>query len=333
MVTGACTAVMASCQQRASRALSKKIGDKCNSRFLDMLLSHEDYGGASSFLRRATWDGVAKLKHVQAPTNKNGLSTDPRVIKKQFMKTFSEWFRARRRRCGEPAHPLGTTPVADMYVGRGSPKQVTEAIELGELLDSLARVPQDSCPGPSRISVQLLRICPEIVTRLLCMMLNMCLDWGILPQSFQEGFILPIPKKGALTVDNSRPISLLEVHLKLLTRIVNRRLIDKLLAEDFFCGTQFGFLPGRSCTDAFHILYGVVEDALEHNKPLHLCLVDLTKAFDSLSPEALQRAYAECAMLVEARVFQEVCFGVQTILNSFLLPLGPSRLHDGWSHT
>ena len=40
-----------------------------------------------------------------------------------------------------------------------------------------------------------------------------------------------------------------------------------------------------------------------------------------------------CAMLVEARVFQEVCFGVQIILNSFLLPLGPSRLHDGWSHT
>jgi len=128
------------------------------------------------------------------------------------------------------------------------------------------------------------------------MILNMCLDWGTLPRSFQEGYIFPIPKKGKFSLDNSRPICLLEVHLKLLTRIINRRLVHQLLAEGFFSNIQFGFLPGRSCPDAFHILHGVIEDALERGKPLHICLVDLTKAFDSLSPEALQRAYREAGL-------------------------------------
>ena len=46
------------------------------------------------------------------------------------------------------------------------------------------------------------------------------LQWGLTPDIFNLGYIFPIPKKGTFTPENSRPISLLEVHLKLLTRIV-----------------------------------------------------------------------------------------------------------------
>jgi len=200
---------------------------------------------------------------------------------------------------------------------------------MSDLMASLRHAPKDSCPGPSKISVPLLQACSESFLVLLCMMLNMCLDWGTLPQSFREGFIFPIPKKGKFSVENSRPISLLEIHLKLLTRIINRRLVDKLLAENFFSNIQFGFLPGRSCPDAFHILYGVIEDALENGKPLHLCLVDLTKAFDSLSPEALQKAYVEAGLSERCRKFLGSLDGngVARVLS----PFGPSdSFHVEW---
>jgi hypothetical protein len=74
----------------------------------------------------------------------------------------------------------------------------------------------------------------------------------------------------------------------LLTRIINRRLVYALLDADFFAEEQFGFLPGRSCPDAFHILLGAIEDAKESDSEIHVCLIDLTKAFDSLSPKSLQ---------------------------------------------
>jgi hypothetical protein len=119
---------------------------------------------------------------------------------------------------------------------------------------------------------------------------TMILQWGLTPDIFNLGYIFPIPKKGTFTPEKSRPISLLEVYLKLLTRIVNRRLVHSLLDEGYFSDTQFGFLAGRSCPDAFHILLGAIEDAAERQREIHLCLVDLTKAFDSLLPQSLAQA-------------------------------------------
>jgi hypothetical protein len=104
-------------------------------------------------------------------------------------------------------------------------------------------------------------------------MFNLILAWGLLPAVFNEGFIFPIPQKGVFFPDNCRPISLLEAHLKVLTRIVNRRLVYALLDADFFAEEQFGFLPGWSCSDAFHILLRALEDA-----------VNSTKKFTSLGP-------------------------------------------------
>ena len=322
LVVGACTAVMTSCQKRAVKDHNQNIRNKIGARFAAYLLSEEGRGGSSAFLRRAASDGFAQIKHPQAPTRQGGLSTNPALVKKHMRKTFYEWFRARRSRCGARTNPLGPVPVADMFVGRGAPKTVTQAIVLSELRDSLAHAPRDSCPGPSRITIPLLRLCTDGFLSLLLMMLNMCLDWGTLPRSFQEGYIFPIPKKGKFSLDNSRPICLLEVHLKLLTRIINRRLVHQLLAEGFFSSIQFGFLPGRSCPDAFHILHGVIEDALEHGKPLHLCLVDLTKAFDSLSPEALQRAYREAGLSDRCCAFLGSLDGKG--LARVLTPFGPT---------
>ena len=67
------------------------------------------------------------------------------------------------------------------------------------------------------------------------------LAWGVLPKLFNKGFIFPIPKKGEMSIDNSRPISLLEVHLKLLTHIINRRMVYSLLDAEFFAKEQFFF--------------------------------------------------------------------------------------------
>ena len=152
---------------------------------------------------------------------------------------------------------------------------VAYSVTIEEVMAAIKSAPSKSCPGPSGISIPFIKLFPDGYIGSLCSMFNLILAWGLLPKVFDEGFIFPIPKKRTFSAENCRPISLLEVHLKLLTRIINRRLVYALLDADFFAETQFGFLPGRSCPDAFHILLGAIEDAKESDSEIHVCLIDL----------------------------------------------------------
>jgi hypothetical protein len=89
---------------------------------------------------------------------------------------------------------------------------------------------------------------------------------------FNRCYIHPIPKKGVASINNSRPIALLETSLKVITRVVARRLMHHPLFKELISPCQFGFLPGRSSTDPFHILLGAVEDAKENGNPFTCAL-------------------------------------------------------------
>ena len=165
-----------------------------------------------------------------------------------------------------------------------------------ELMRSLKKVPADSAPGPSGVSAALLRLLPYPTLALLLRILNLSLQWGVIPKAYQHANIYPAPKKGKLALDNCRPISLLEVPLKLLTRVVNERLLGAVTANGYLSHNQWGFRPGMSATDPYHVLLGAVEDAKEFKNPIHYALIDLTKAFDSIEPWSLQQAYEQAGL-------------------------------------
>ncbi|CAF1675979.1 unnamed protein product [Rotaria magnacalcarata] len=85
--------------------------------------------------------------------------------------------------------------------------------------------------------------------------------------------------------DNYRGISLLVVASKIFTRVILNRiqlLIDKQLLEE-----QAGFRTNRSTIDQVFILKMVMEKTREFNKPLHMCFIDIQKAYDSINRDLL----------------------------------------------
>ena len=100
--------------------------------------------------------------------------------------------------------------------------------------------------------------------------------------------IIPIHKKGSR--DNYRGIALLSTPSKVFAKVILNRL--KPWAEAHLCENQCGFRSGRSCADHLFTLRILMEKAREFHRPLYMCFIDLKKAYDSLSREALWRILA-----------------------------------------
>ena len=106
------------------------------------------------------------------------------------------------------------------------------------------------------------------------------------PKEWVDAILIPIPKKGDLrSCDNWRGISLLEVVGKVVARVIQQRL--QRLAERELPDSQCGFRKGRGCTDMTFVVKQLAEKAVEHRAKQFFIFVDLRKAYDSVSREAL----------------------------------------------
>ena len=113
---------------------------------------------------------------------------------------------------------------------------------------------------------------------------------GEYPTAWCQGIINPLHKKkgGTLNPDNYRKITVLPALGKLFESILNSRFSaknDVLLDNDIF---QSGFMKNRMTTDNGFILYSLIMKQKFIKKPLYVCFVDFTKAFDYVNRSALK---------------------------------------------
>jgi hypothetical protein len=287
-------------------------------RLITHLVSTEDGGKSTPFVKRLSPDfSASSLTGVQVETPDGGISTDPTVVMNQLVNIFSNWLAARKGDLPSPPPSL-----QGQYIPPAEKFSVVNLVVMKDFMGVLKHSSGDTCPGPSGISFPLISLLPDEALEALVDIFNHCLALGALPQQWLDGYIYPIPKKGSFTIDNSRPISLLEAPLKLLTKLISDRLHEHL-PPDYYAPSQFGFRRGHSATDAFHTLLGAVEDAAERDLPLHLCLVDITKAFDSISPQSLAQAYQRAGLDQASVNFLSSMDGTGTA--RVLTPFGPTK--------
>ena len=88
-----------------------------------------------------------------------------------------------------------------------------------------------------------------------------------------------------MDVKNYRPISIIPVLAKAFSIVLYGRMRTKV--EKHLMEEQFGFRAGRGCDDAVHILRIVVDKSAEWGEALWAATLDVEKAFDKVSHEAL----------------------------------------------
>ena len=114
---------------------------------------------------------------------------------------------------------------------------------------------------------------------------------GILPECMRTGVITLLEKKGKdrLEIANWRPITLLNVDYKLLTKALGQRL--KTVLPSLVHKDQNGFTPGGNIFFSAHTVRDILFYCKKENIDLILLALDYTKAFDSLDFDFIEKIF------------------------------------------
>ncbi|EAL66945.1 hypothetical protein DDB_G0281297 [Dictyostelium discoideum AX4] len=105
---------------------------------------------------------------------------------------------------------------------------------------------------------------------------------------FTEGLIHTIYKKGnPLLISNRRPITLLNTDYKILSKVINARLLRIL--PFIINNNQTGFVPHRFIIDNIININELINYLKSKNLPGIITLFDFFKAFDSISHNSIKR--------------------------------------------
>ncbi|KAK7915621.1 hypothetical protein WMY93_011382 [Mugilogobius chulae] len=134
-------------------------------------------------------------------------------------------------------------------------------------------------PGVDKIRPEYLKSLDVVGLSWLTRLCNIAWRTGTVPLEWQTGVVVPLFKKGDRRVcSNYRGITLLSLPGKVYSRVLERRL--RPIVEPRIQEEQCGFRPGRGTLDQLYTLHRVLEGSWEFAQPVHMCFVDLDKAFD-----------------------------------------------------
>jgi len=106
---------------------------------------------------------------------------------------------------------------------------------------------------------------------------------GSFPKKWNSASIVSIPKKGDLSdCSNYRGISLINVGLKIISKIITDRISTYALSHNFIRPEQFGFRNREECISLFISIREICQRRKFQGKFTYLAFLDLKKAYDSV---------------------------------------------------
>ena len=161
--------------------------------------------------------------------------------------------------------------------------RLDEDISLDELSETLKGMEKGKAPGLDGLTVEFYEKFWNEVGPLVFRSLVYSKECHRLSTEQRRGVVKLLPKKdkNPIFVRNLRPITLLNVDVKILTRLLANRLkevLDKLIHND-----QQAFVKGRYLRHNILEMYSMATKALEDDEEFLVMSLDIEKAFDSVN--------------------------------------------------
>ena len=235
--------------------------------------------------------GFSKRKRLQIKDNNGNIIHNPEQKIKHFQDHWQQVFRNDQedhlfdagnidRVENEVAdRNFELTPTARSDIANMNPSFPTVNTE--EVRDIIKRL-KPKAPGPTGINAATLKHLPHKAIQNLTTIYNHALSMGYIPKIFKIAKMIFIPKgnKPGAEVSDHRPISLMEVHGKVLDKILNRRLQTSINDKGLNHPDQHGFRPKRGCHTALATINEEIARAINNNHRFAVVMRDVQKAFD-----------------------------------------------------
>ena len=158
-----------------------------------------------------------------------------------------------------------------------------------EVQQAIRNLKNGKTAGQDGISVEILKACGDETYNVLTDLFTRCLKQRNIPTSWKDAKVTILHKKGDQEdLKNYRPISLLSIIYKLLTKIITKRLETTLDHAQPI--KQAWFRKGYSTIDNIQVVQQITERCGEYEIPLCLAFIGFEKAFDLIKLETIFEA-------------------------------------------
>lgn len=249
------------------------------------------YGNKAGKLLANLAKGSHQLSHIKSLKDKQGV---PHHTPSKINEILSDFYRNLYTADG----PMGGTPEKWLdnpvlpTLSDEEREVLGGVVSQDELERAIKNLKSHKAPGPDGYTAEFFKILNKDIAPTLTQLFNSFLQGTPIPTYMNMAYIKVLPKhcKDLSLPASYRPISLINVDLKLLSKIMADRLaaiLPRLIAP-----TQTGFVRGRSAVSNIRKVVAVLDElALRpeaHSSPA-LLTIDVEKAFDNVGWEWLNK--------------------------------------------
>ena len=161
-------------------------------------------------------------------------------------------------------------------------------VSLQEITIAIKKIKFGKASGLSEVSMEIINASGKVGIDVMMKLCQRVLDGKAMLKDWKTSVMVPIYKEKGDVINCCayKEVKLLKHGMKIAKRVLEKRIGALVEVDDM----QLNFMPGRRMTDALFIVKRMPKKYMEKDKKLHICLVNLEKAFDRFPKRVIQWA-------------------------------------------
>ena len=221
------------------------------------------------------WKIIKEMKERKA----NNKITNPEEFEQFFKNLFADKTEEKTNKEMTKRREDISNQVMEML---NKPNKITqEDYSLEELKTAIKKLKTNK--SSVMVPAEMLKASPDYILKVLLKIANRIKNSSYFPYEWAKGITTLLHKEGKEEDPNNyRAITVADALSKVMTIMINERIIDQLEKEKIINPQQIGFTKKARPADHVFVLKNVFEKYLTQGKKVYICFVDFQKAYDNV---------------------------------------------------